>query len=79
MLCRSLPRRRAAQTSSRPETSATTPSRYAIPLSCYADIIRGIFLRGSGLGVLWPEAAILALTGLGILTLASFRFRKRFD
>jgi len=52
---------------------------YAIPLRYYADIIRGIFLRGSGLGVLWPEATILALMGLGILTLASLRFRKRLD
>lgn len=52
---------------------------YAIPLRYYADIIRGIFLRGSGLRVLWPEATILALMGLGILTLASLRFRKRLD
>ena len=52
---------------------------YAIPLRYYADIIRGIFLRGSGLGVLWPEATTLALMGLGILTLASLRFRKRLD
>jgi len=52
---------------------------YAIPLRYYADIIRSIFLRGSGLGVLWPEAVTLALMGLGILTLASLRFRKRLD
>jgi ABC-2 type transport system permease protein len=52
---------------------------YAIPLRYYAEIIRGIFLRGSGLRVLWPEAVTLALMGLGILTLASLRFRKRLD
>ena len=52
---------------------------YAIPLRYYADIIRGIFLSGSGFGVLWPEAVTLALMGLGILTAASLRFRKRID
>jgi ABC-2 type transport system permease protein len=52
---------------------------YAIPLRYYAAIIRGIFLRGSGLDVLWPEALVLAGMGLAILTLASLRFRKRLD
>ena len=52
---------------------------YAIPLRYYADVIRGIFLRGSGLDVLWPEAVTLALMGLAILSVASLRFRKRLD
>ncbi|HXO40656.1 MAG TPA: ABC transporter permease [Thermoanaerobaculia bacterium] len=52
---------------------------YAIPVRYYANIIRGIFLRGSGLAVLWPDA--LALLGIGtlLLTLASLRFRKSLD
>jgi ABC-2 type transport system permease protein len=52
---------------------------YAIPLRYYANIIRGIFLRGSGIGVLWREAAALLAMGLSLLTLASLRFRKRLD
>jgi len=52
---------------------------YAIPLRYYANIIRGIFLRGSGIDVLWPEALTLLVMGLAILTLASLRFRKRLD
>ena len=28
---------------------------YVIPLRYYAEIIRGVFLRGSGLDVLWPR------------------------
>lgn len=52
---------------------------YVIPLRYYADVIRGIFLRGSGLDVLWPEAAILATFGVVVLTLASLRFRKKLD
>ena len=31
----------------------------AIPLRYYAEILRGFFLRGSGLDVLWPEALVL--------------------
>jgi ABC-2 type transport system permease protein len=52
---------------------------YLIPLRYYANIIRGIFLRGSGLEVLWPEAVTLAVTGVSILAVASLRFRKRID
>lgn len=52
---------------------------YAIPLRYYANVIRGIFLRGSGIDVLWPDAVTMAVMGIGILTLASLRFRKRVD
>ena len=52
---------------------------YAIPLRYYATIIRGVFLRGSGLEVLWPEAVTLACMGVSIVTVAAFRFRKRLD
>ena len=52
---------------------------YAIPLRYYAEIIRGVFLRGVGLDVLWPEALILLGMGIVILGLATLRFRKRLD
>jgi ABC-2 type transport system permease protein len=52
---------------------------YVIPLRYYAEIIRGVFLRGSGLAVLWPEAAVLLGMGVVIMTVASLRFRKRLD
>ena len=52
---------------------------YAIPLRYFAEIIRGVFLRGSGLSVLWPEAVTLLLMGVATLTLAALRFRKRLD
>jgi ABC-2 type transport system permease protein len=52
---------------------------YLIPLRYYATIIRGIFLKGSGLATLWPETLVLAAMGLGILGLATLRFRKRLD
>jgi ABC-2 type transport system permease protein len=52
---------------------------YAIPLRYYAEILRGVFLRGSGLEVLWPEAVMLLAMGAIIMTAASLRFRKRLD
>ena len=58
---------------------AVQVATYAIPVRYYANIIRGVFLRGSGLSVLWPEALTLALMGTALLAIASLRFRKRLD
>ena len=46
------------------------------PLRHYLVIIRGVFLKGVGLDVLWPQVAILAALGGGILAVAVYRFRK---
>ncbi len=46
------------------------------PLRYYLVIIRGIFLKGVGPGVLWTQMAALALLGAASLTLATRRFRK---
>jgi ABC-2 type transport system permease protein len=52
---------------------------YAIPLRYYAVVLRGIFLRGVGLEVLWPQALALLVFGVSVLTLAALRFRKTLD
>ena len=52
---------------------------YAIPVRYYAEILRGVFLRGSGIDVLWPQALALLVMGVSILTVAARRFRKRLD
>ena len=52
---------------------------YAIPVRYYAEILRGIFLRGSGMDVLWPQALVLLVMGVAIMTVAALRFRKRLD
>ena len=52
---------------------------YAIPVRYYANVLRGVFLRGSGLDVLWPEAVVLAAMGTLLLVTASLRFRKSLD
>ena len=49
---------------------------YLNPLRYFLVIIRGLFLKGVGLHVLWPQMAGLAVLGVALLTLASGRFRK---
>ena len=49
---------------------------YALPLRYFFEIIRGIFLRGVGLGVLWPQATALLVYAIGTLSLSTLRFRK---
>lgn len=46
------------------------------PLRHYLVIIRGIFLKGVGINVLWPQLAVLAMLGSSILAIAVYRFRK---
>jgi ABC-2 type transport system permease protein len=50
---------------------------YVVPLRYYVTVLRGVFLKGVGLDVLWPEG--LALLGIGttILLLSRIRFRQR--
>jgi len=46
------------------------------PLRHYLIIIRGVFLKGIGLDVLWPQLAALLAIGLGVMTFAVKRFHK---
>ena len=50
---------------------------YLIPLRYFLVIVRGIFLKGVGLDLLWPQAAALAAWGSIVLALAVSRSRKR--
>jgi ABC-2 type transport system permease protein len=52
---------------------------YLIPLRYFLVIVRGIFLKGVGLGVLWPQAAALGAWGLVVISLAVVRSRKTLD
>jgi ABC-2 type transport system permease protein len=49
---------------------------YLIPLRYFLVIVRGIFLKGIGLDLLWPQAAAMTAWGLIVLTLAVSRSRK---
>ena len=48
-----------------------------IPLRYYFVIVRGIFLKGVGIAVLWQQAAALLAFGIVILGLSVARFQKR--
>ena len=50
---------------------------YLIPLRYFLVILRGIFLKGIGLEVFWPEALALLAWGLAVLALATLRSTKR--
>lgn len=50
-----------------------------IPLKYYLEIIRGLFLKGTGLHELWQPALVLLAWGIAILGLAALKFRKRLD
>ncbi|MBW2062127.1 MAG: ABC transporter permease [Deltaproteobacteria bacterium] len=52
---------------------------YLDPLRYALVIIRGIFLKGVGLDVLWPQLAALLAIGLILMTLAVSRLRKTLD
>ena len=50
---------------------------YLLPVRYFMEIVRGIFLKGAGLGVLWPQATALAVIGLVLMAVSVMRFRKR--
>jgi len=52
---------------------------YLNPLMYFLIVIRGIFLKGVGLEVLWPQVASLFVIGVVLLGGAVRRFRKRLD
>ena len=51
----------------------------ASPLRYFNHVLRGVFLKGSGLDVLWLDAVILAAFGATVLALAAKRFHTRLD
>lgn len=52
---------------------------YLNPLRYFMQILRGIFLKGVGVDVLWPQMAALAVFGVAIIVLSALRFHKRLD
>jgi drug efflux transport system permease protein len=52
------------------------PITYLIPLRYFIVIVRGIFLKGVGVAVLWPQILALLAWGLVIVGLAVARSRK---
>jgi len=49
------------------------------PMRYFLVIIRSIFLKGTGLAVLWPQFGALALIGFTTFFLSARRFKKNFS
>lgn len=52
---------------------------YLNPIRYFLEIARGVFLKGTGFSVLWPQMLGLFLFGSAMLLLSAARFRKRVD
>jgi ABC-2 type transport system permease protein len=52
---------------------------YLNPVRYFIEIVRGIFLKGAGIEVLWPQMAAMAVYGTAVLGLSAMRFRKKLD
>jgi ABC-2 type transport system permease protein len=52
---------------------------YLDPMRYFMTIVRGVFLKGTGASVLWPQMLALLAYGLVILGLSALRFHKRLD
>lgn len=49
------------------------------PVRYFLEIVRGVFLKGSGASVLWPQMTTLAVFGVLIMTLSAMRFHKKLE
>jgi ABC-2 type transport system permease protein len=52
---------------------------YLNPIRYFMEIVRGIFIKGVGVSVLWPQMLILGVYGVLILGLSAIRFHKTLD
>lgn len=52
---------------------------YINPLRYFLVIIRGIFLKGNGMSVLWQQMFALLILGISVITISSLRFKKRLE
>lgn len=50
---------------------------YIVPARYFVSLVKGIYLRGVGLSILWPDAVFLATFAFVVATLAVVRFRKK--
>jgi ABC-2 type transport system permease protein len=52
---------------------------YIIPLRYFITIVRGVFLKGTGIRYLWPDLLALLAIGLLLMKLSAGRFRRRLE
>ncbi|HME42457.1 MAG TPA: ABC transporter permease [Syntrophorhabdales bacterium] len=52
---------------------------YLNPLRYFQEVLRSVYLKGSGLDALWQEMAAMALLSIIMLTISVLRFQKSLD
>jgi ABC-2 type transport system permease protein len=52
---------------------------YLSPLRYFLVVLRGTYLKGVGMEILWPQMFAMAALGIGLLTIAVLRFHKALD
>ncbi len=52
---------------------------YLNPVRYFMEVVRGLFLKGVGVGVLWPQMLCMLAFGVAVLWLSAARFHKRLD
>jgi ABC-2 type transport system permease protein len=52
---------------------------YTSPLRYFLVVLRGTYLKGIGLDILWPQMLAMAGLGFGLITTAVLRFHKAID
>jgi ABC-2 type transport system permease protein len=52
---------------------------YLNPVRYFLEITRGIFLKGAGISVLWPQMTAMAVFGCAILLISAARFHKKLE
>jgi drug efflux transport system permease protein len=49
------------------------------PLRYFLDVVRGVYLKGVGLDILWPDMVAMAILGVLLLGFTATRVRKSID
>ncbi|HTU32889.1 MAG TPA: ABC transporter permease [Candidatus Acidoferrum sp.] len=49
------------------------------PVRYFMEIVRGLFLKGSGIAILWPQMLALTVIGIVVITSSAARFHKRLE
>ncbi len=52
---------------------------YLSPLRYFLIVLRGTYLKGVGMAILWPQMLAMAALGISLLTVAVLRFHKALD
>lgn len=52
---------------------------YLSPLRYFLVVLRGTYLKGIGMEILWPQVLAMAALGISLLTIAVMRFHKALD